>query len=78
MKKTTGHVESRLRRGMECLERLEDSLQELGLQESAVEDLKVEIEREGLAALRSPENCLVQPGQVLRRSRAFRREKRNN
>ncbi|CDJ44191.1 hypothetical protein ETH_00010425 [Eimeria tenella] len=39
VKKTTGHVESRLRRGMECLERLEDSLQELGLQDYEDEPL---------------------------------------
>lgn len=64
LKETFGQVEHRLRRGNQCLKRLEASLKEVGLIESAIEDVKTDIEREGAQSLKDAENCLVKPGQA--------------
>ncbi|XP_026193807.1 uncharacterized protein LOC34618352 [Cyclospora cayetanensis] len=62
LKQTVGQIESRLKRGTQCLKRLEASLKEVGLIESAIEDVRTDIEREGAKSLKDPENCQVKPG----------------
>ncbi|KAL8447874.1 hypothetical protein Emed_004169 [Eimeria media] len=64
LKETLGQTESRLSRGTKCLERLQAALKEVGLIESAIEDVRTTIEREGAKSLQDPENCLVKPGQA--------------
>ena len=64
LKETSGQVENRLQRGVHCLDRLKTSLKEIGLIESAIQDVKMDIEREGAASLKDSKNCLVTPGRV--------------
>lgn len=64
MTETIGQIESRLARGTQCLERLKASLKEVGIIESAIEDVRASVEREGAQSLQEPDNCLVRHGQA--------------